>query len=690
MIPFSHLCLSSLLIFVSSISFASSSLWHDIQQHTVIMSGNTIEQRILSLDEANLQTLLLQSAEPEVSIPLPQGGYTTVRFVPDTLLSDALVTQYPQIKTWRLEGLDEQIQSGRADLTPLGLHVMLLTTQGDTLFIEPQQITDLASERQYRSLSKTANATQFKRNYSCGAQTAPANKTQASKLIPNHSTGLTLGAKAGETLHTYRIAVAATGEYTAYFGGDQAKALSAIVTTLNRVNGILERDLSIKLKLVSNTNIVYTDPNTDPYDATLSTSQLIGVNQTVLDDVIGNTNYDIGHLFTTGVGGIAIIQGLCNDPYKGHGLSGWFSPEGDTFAIDFVAHEIGHQLGATHTFNSDKLGNCNSNNRTGATAYEPGSGSSIMAYAGACKGDDLQLHSDTAFHAGSIAQITNFAHLGSGANCATKTAFSNHTPVVDAGANYTIPANTPFVLSGTASDVDNDSLTYSWEQMDAGAASNVDVDKQNNAILRAYAPSSSATRMIPRFTDLVSGSHTIGEILPTTSRKLTMRLQVRDGKGGTGFDDTVITTVATGAVFGIVSPTKASMVAGSTTEVKWTVASTDQAPISCATVDIAFNAEGTEDGFQDLVKNVPNTGTASVTLPTTFGSKNLIRVKCSNNIFFALSGTNSKATGTGGGTTGGGTTGGSTTSGGGGSLPFGLLLGLIPLLALRARKRGNQ
>ena len=330
------------------------------------------------------------------------------------------------------------------------------------------------------------------------------------------------------------------------FDGDKNKAFSAIVTTLNRVNSILERDVSVRLMLVSNSNIVYTDPATDPYDTTLSNSKLLPINQKVLDEQIGSANYDIGHLLLVGSGGIAMIESVCDGSYKGQGLSGWTTPEGTTFDIDFVAHEIGHQLGATHTFNGSTLGSCFGANRMGQTAYEPGSGSSIMSYAGACYADDLQPHSDAMLHAGSIAQITAFMHNGAGSTCASSTALNNHNPVVNAGENYTIPANTPFLLTGSATDSDNDTLSYSWEQMDAGTASTVDVDKQNNAILRSYMPTSSAQRMIPRFSDLIGNSHTIGEILPTTSRNLTMRLQVRDGKGGIGFDDTVITSVATG------------------------------------------------------------------------------------------------------------------------------------------------
>lgn len=638
--------------------YANETLWADLQTRQT--SETSIQARHLSLNEQALHSLLVNSgSEPSLSLPLPTGGFTKVALIPVETLSPVVAAQFPDWQTWQIKGLDGQVMSGRAELTALGFTAMLIMQNGDTLFIDPNTATTKAAERSYRTLSKQANSGLFKNNFQCSTHTAEHTEahTEQSPI---------LAARAGEDLKTYDIAIAATGEYTKYHGGSKTTALSAITSTINRMNEIYQRDLSIKLRLVSGVTTIFSDSATDPYPSSGST--LLKENQTTLDNLIGSENYDVGHLFTTGDGGVAVVEGACRNSYKAQGVSGWDTPTGDIFAIDYVAHEVGHQFGATHTFNSES-GSCSGNNRIAKTAYEPGSGSTIMSYAGICSPDNIQAHSDAMFHSGSINQITTYTQSSTGATCAESTSLSNANPLVNAGQDYTIPARTPFILTGSASDGNSDTLTYSWEQIDLGSASKVDIDTGNNALVRAQFPSSSPSRTIPRLSDLFSGSHTYGETLSSQTRAMNFRLQARDGKGGIGADEMVVQVQDTGSAFAITAPKNVSLTAGSVLNVAWDVAKTDQAPISCANVDIALNMSSTtsNENFQTLLSNTPNDGAASVTLPNTLGTKNTIRVKCSNNIFFALSDANPTSAGNGGSD-------GVYVNGGTGSFPIELVL----------------
>lgn len=654
---------------------ANEALWADIQTRQT--SESAIQQRLLSLNETSLQSLLVNSgSEPSLSLPLPSGGFAKVQLLPVETLSSAIAAQFPDWQTWQIKGLDGQVASGRAELTALGFTAMLVMQNGDTLFIDPTTSTTQAAERSYRSLSKQTNAGLFKKNFQCSTHEAAATETHA-EADP------VVSARAGEDLKTYDIAIAATGEYTKYHGGSKTTALSAITTTINRMNEIYQRDLSIKLRLVSGVTTIYTDAATDPYSS--STSTMLKENQTALDNMIGNENYDVGHVFTTGDGGVAIVEGACRASYKAQGVSGWDTPTGDIFAIDYVAHEVGHQFGATHTFNTD-AGSCSGNNRIAKTAYEPGSGSTVMSYAGICSPDNLQAHSDAMFHSGSISQITTYTQNSTGATCADSSSLSNANPVANAGQDYTIPARTPFTLTGSATDSNSDTLSYSWEQIDLGTASKVDIDTGDNALVRTQLPSSSTSRTIPRLSDLLSSSHTYGETLSSQTRNMNFRLQVRDGKGGIGTDEMLVKVQDTGAAFEVTAPKNVALTAGSNLNVTWNVAKTDQAPISCSTVDIALNMTSTttNENFQTLLSNTPNDGAASVKLPATLGTKNTIRVKCSTNIFFALSDVSPTSAGS------GGDTGGVYTNGGTGSFPleFVFLVGLGAFLRHRFAAKG--
>ena len=359
-------------------------------------------------------------------------------------------------------------------------------------------------------------------------------------------------------------------------------------------------------------------------------------NQTTLDTAIGSADYDIGHVFGTSGGGFA-DAGVCVAGQKGKGVSAVSPPSGDPFDVDFVAHEIGHQFGALHTFNGT-TGFC-SGGRDAGSAYEPASGSTIMAYAGICGAENLQSHTDGYFHWKSVAEIETF--LSSTAACATQTPTGNSAPIVLAGADYTVPSETPFELAGNAADPDGDLLTYVWEEADLGAASPPNTDNGDRPILRSFPPTADRSRTFPRLSDLLSGGATLGESLPTTTRALTFRLTARDNQangGATGSDGMQVQVRGDSGPFVVTQPnTAVSWPTGSVQTVLWNVANTTSAPISAARVRIRLSVNGGVTFPYVLAQNTANDGSQPVVLPTIVSGSARVRVEGVGNVFFDVS-----------------------------------------------------
>ena len=579
-----------------------------------------------------------------VLISLPLAGsqkLMSVTLMPSPLLPKELAEKYPAIRTYRVSG-DEQVIGGRVDITPLGFHAMIQTRAGETYFIDPLQMAPSQRKssglKQYVSYRKSDQFQSPDQRFSCGvnASDKPAftalNPPLYQRSLDNKTTG---GHQ--QSLLTYKIAIATTGEYAKKFGGTVGNTLSAIVTTLNRVNQVYEQDLGVHLELVANNDqIIFTDEATDPYDS-FNQRDLVAQNQRTIDQIIGVENYDIGHLFTASGGGLAAVGSVCDNNRKAQGVSGISHPQNDSFNLDFVAHEIGHQLGATHTFNSVQ-GACGGNNRDAATAFEPGSGSSIMSYAGYCGVDNLQLHSDAMFHVGSIRQIASNVSYGQGKQCGERKPIQNNPPQVDAGRDRIIPANTPFELIGTATDSDGDPLVYAWEQVDAGRASFSQTDTGDNALFRLHIPVNSPIRQFPEQSDLLFYTKTKGESLPIRHRSLQFNLVVQGGVNSAQSDAMQVTILRTGSRFALNMP-RAHYAVGETVPVYWNTANTFLPPINCENIDIRLSTDGGIQFNKTLAMNVPNTGRAMVTLPadTPSTSQGRFKIKCSDNIFFAVS-----------------------------------------------------
>ncbi len=460
----------------------------------------------------------------------------------------------------------------------------------------------------------------------------------------------------GGTMRTYRLALAATGEYTAFTGGTKATALAAQVVSMNRVNAVYERDLAIHMNIVANNDlIVYTDATTDPYTNN-SGSTMLGQNASNLNSVIGTANYDIGHVFSTGGGGVANLNGPCGSN-KARGVTGSSSPVGDGFDIDYVAHEMGHQFGAQHTFNGT-TSSCGGGNRSGPSALEPGSGITIMGYAGICGAEDLAMHSIDTFAVKSLEQIVAFREAGG--SCGVVTATGNTPPTVTSQSTRTIPYGTPFSLTATGSDVNGDTLTYDWQEYDFGAAAppNDETDGQARPIFRSYVPTAGGTRFFPSLTYILNNANTppatyncgrvaaclTGEVLPTITRTMVFQVVVRDNRANGGGINTATSQVVVSSLSGpfqVTAPNTAVSVSGnSSMNVTWAVNNTTAPPVSAANVDILLSTDGGLTYPTVLASATPNDGSQSITIPNVSTSTARIKIQGTGNIFFDVSDAN--------------------------------------------------
>jgi hypothetical protein len=651
-------------------------LWQPLERAAPNMQESRLpaQARLFQLNRAALAELLAQAPfqfsgaqRAVLPLPLPDGSFAQFAIEEAPSMEPALAAQFPEIKSYRGQALDHPALTMRCDLAPGGFNAVMLD---GGQFINVHPISEAGGP----------GAADTYASYFSGALQDVETQclvAEIHEVRPNAANGVTPQISVGPALRNFRLAIATTWEYANRYGSGQNSAtLASLNTWLNGANLILERDLAVHLNLVANqTAIMYTTQNgyssaTDPFTNN-NVSTMLSENRGVLSSAIGQANYDIGHVLghisDSSASGVAFVGAVCNNtgspgPLKGGGATQIGGTPGVTWALGVWTHEIGHQFGAGHSFNGT-AGNCGSQRSTAST-WEPGSGSTMMAYPQICGTDNITSTRDMRFHAGSYGQIN--AYIASGATCFTTSNTSNTAPTVSAGADVTIPQGTPFALVATGSDPDASdlpNLTYAWDQIDAGGASYPnppygdqpgDPATTTRPLFRSYAPVTSAMRLFPSLTYILnnanvppptSGSFQTGEALPSVSRSLKFRVLLKDNRAGGGgvADDDITLTVAGGAgPFQLTAPNTAVSWTGNTPQtVTWNVNGTNSAPVNTANVKITLSTDGGNTFPLTLLSSTANDGSETISVPNNLNTTQArVKVEAVGNLFFDISNTN--------------------------------------------------
>ncbi len=612
-------------------------LIHPEQYRVYLLDENPLKLKLWNLSSLPAQGEI-------ISIPMPDGTMRDFNVWETSMMPQSLADKYPMIKTFTATALDNPTTSAKIDFTAYGFHAMVY--DGDnTCFVDP-----------YDNFHDGYYISYYKRDLKADERNRMMCSTGDEYSTPDNGHDQALKTINGYELRTYDLALGCSSQYAnaVTFPTTPTKptVLSKMTTTMNRVNGIYEREFSLTMKFVSNTDqLIFITSSGDPYFANNNNGPgLLTANQIQCTSIIGNEHYDIGHVFSTGSGGIATLGCVCSTTKKAQGTTGRPDPVGDAFDVDYVAHEMGHQFGSQHTFNNNQNGSCAGTNAVASMAYEPGSGSTIMAYAGICSPDNVQAHSDPYFHRASIEKILQKI-TGSG-NCATRTPTSNKLVKYDPATVtlYNIPYLTPFELGAPiATDSVGDSvILYSWEEDDLSSADfgKTFATTTVGPIFRSYNPTAASnTRVFPRMSSVLVGNLNFNyEKAPTVARTMKFKCiyrNIRNNMGCVTIPDETITvkavTTGTGSGFKVTSQSTGGVVydGGSTQTITWTVLNTTAPPISTDKVDIYMSDNG-GTAWRYFVGTFPNTGSASVTIPNPHSDVLAARIKVQghNNVFF--------------------------------------------------------
>ena len=631
------------------------------QPHGPGTSALRRQTKYFRLNESALKSVLyrapmeksreLAESEAVLVLPKPDGTLERFRIEESPIFESPLKDQYPGIKSFRGQGIDDPAATMRFSWSPLGFQALVLSGNG--------AFTVLPTSGD-KTIYASSNGQELTDKLRC--------EVDDSKIIYRESNSLpTPLAPVGSTLRTFRIAIATTSEYSSqYGGGDVGQTIASINVWLNAANAIYERELSVRMILVgNNSQVVYTS-EPDPFSNGDPSTMLAQV-RTTLRDQIGSANYDLGHVFGTGGAGVSYIGVVCNaaadgnGPFKGGGVSLMGGAAGNSTYVGLWTHEVGHQFGADHSFNGTSsfcgiVGGRNAN-----SAYESGSGITLMSYAGVCDSDNLSFDRDLRFHAKSFDSITNY--LTNAGSCAQTSATGNHIPTVNGGTDFTIPQNTPFTLTASGGDADAGdvpNLRYVWEQYDAGGSNyanppyddGLDTAASTRPIFRPFSPTVSSSRTFPSLTYILNNTNVppdfdgngfrTAEVLPRIGRMLNFRVTVRDQRGGVNYDDVQLQVASNAGPFLVTAPESSVTWTGGTAQtVNWSVAGTNLGPVNCANVKISLSTDGGNTFPIVVTPSTPNDGSETIIVPTGFTSSAArIKVEAVGNIFFDISGVN--------------------------------------------------
>lgn len=637
------ICISSFLKL-----HAQQSLWKKVDKisYTTLLKTKQPEKFALSkINIAQLKSFLsyapLENEDGKLtkglpfSMPLPNESTLSTSVFESPVWEDKYADQFTNIKTYILSDPLTNSLQGRITLTPQGISGIMFSDNG-IVYIHPLNNDEETYISYYADKEEVLMLP-------CGSKSDLLSQISSEVKKPSG----VLSAYAGR--RTYRLAVAATGEYTTWAGG-QTNALSYITISINNVMAIYERDLNIRFTIVAPNSILFTNAATDPYPGNAYLDDVAtNANQTTLDNIIGTANYDLGIVFNYGWdrGYVPLPFGFtCKAASKGKGAAGYSAgvglnttkgPQGLVF--DFtVAHELGHTFGASHTFASN-AGFCGPYG-TASTAYEPGAGSSLMTYATYTDCGSYVNYIEPYFHAGSIAQIQSYLNNNT---CAQTIPTANRVPKLSVAAtSYNVPVSTPFTLTANGTDEDGNTLVYNWEQMDA--AFTVTPPPANNAAgpnFRSYPPTKSGNvRTFPRLQDIAAGISPLYEVLPSITRTMNFRVTARDQSisgPATVNANIALNFKSNAGPFIITSQQSAeTWTTGSTKNITWNVAGTNAGTINCTAVDILFSVDGGFTYPYTLASNTANDGSETITVPNLSTKAGRIRIQSVSNVFFNI------------------------------------------------------
>ncbi|MBP7822006.1 MAG: hypothetical protein KA010_03725, partial [Saprospiraceae bacterium] len=649
-----------LLAINTNFLLAQNNVWKELSQNELSADPQSIQRnylpekyKLFQTDHAALRQALQNAASTGVPIalPLPDGGMADFKVSNYSVMSPALASKFPDFNTYTIESIDATNPlNGRVGITPEGFHAVYLTDHG-LAFVLPfakRQLKFYMSYYDTDCKDFNGNTLQF----TCGNTDnedihTPHNIGALETLHNNHSSVRTNSA-ALEEKRTYRMAMACTGEYANQNGGTVSSVINSFVLFTNTINLIYERDLSIKFELIDNEEaLVFLNPNTDPYHDSNVGSLLIGQNTTIINQNVGAQNYDVGHVMTatcSDVGGIASPSVICTGN-KGNGVTCQYT-DLETIALRVACHEIGHQFSASHTW-----ANCPGilDQLVSDSAFEPGSGTTIMSYAGFCGAQNTQDSQYAYFHARSLEQIIDFSRNGNGNVCPTVIETTNHIPTITLNypSNMYIPISTPFELNASVSDEDNNSMKYTWEQYDLDpGVHDLGMPLGDAPTFKNFDLSNNTNRYFPRLSQIISNSSDNIEVLPTYSRNLTFRFVARDmvaQQGAVAWEEVKFKSTGLAGPFLVQNPNTGSesWTSGNFQQVTWDVANTNNAPVNCKKVRLRLSIDGGNTYPYTLLSETDNDGAEYVVVPSDIATTNArVRIEGVNNVFFDISNSN--------------------------------------------------
>lgn len=611
------------LLTVSSMVFGQTATFSTHEVLSVLRDA-PIESKVVN------NARQLPQADLSIQLPMPEGERKRYFAIETQVMSPELARKYPGIKSYRLfDSNNRNLQIGSLTSYPSGVYGNINTDKGDVV-IAPQDYKSGLNRVQYAKDLKNAGVncrvdSELEANYLLKKKSLLIKKSLRESTTNNYSVGA--------TLRTYKLAIATSGEYYASVGGTDMAVQAAIVSLVNGLKAVYEREAAISFSLVATK--LYSNQATDPFDQAAGALNIQAATAFGALAVAEPANfalnlYDIGHVIGSAVGGQASLGTPCNSqpaasPEK---AAGWSSDN-----LLTLIHEIGHQFSANHTFNSIS-GPCAPQYVPGS-AYEPGGGYTYLTYSGFCPPDDYPGASGTTrtyFHANSLQQMIDYS-INSG-TCSANSATSNVAPVVNAGTAYTIPKNTPFLLKGSGTDANGDVIYYNWEQYDLGTTTGgaaAAAASTDSPIFRSYDPSPSGNiRSFPKLSTVLAGGNiaSVEEALPMVGRTLNFRLTARDKKalgGGTASASVVITVSGTAGPLSVTSPnTNVTMAAGSSQTFTWDVNNTNTLS---SNVNVYISVDGGYTFPYLVLANTPNDGTETFILPNYIAPSTVARVK---------------------------------------------------------------